>query len=151
MPLVLGMMGCLLLEGCGGRPAKGPKQASQPGGPAKSAFDQGKKHLAAENRQKALAAFTQAIRAAPDYQQAYVWRGVAHCECGDLRKALADFTKGIELDPTDNYALQQRAAVYRRLGESAKAKADDDRAEQLREKNREDIRERIKGKKRPDK
>ncbi len=150
--VALGLSGCLVLSGCGGgQPPKKPKKPSAPSGSAKSAFDRGKQFLTDGSRQKAVAAFNEAIRATPDYQQAYVWRGVAHSESGDSNKAIADFSKAIELDPEDNYAMEQRAALYRAAGETAKAKADEDRAEEIRVKYRDDLRQRIKGKKQPDK
>jgi len=150
----IGILGLFLalLGGCGGEGGKSPSATSPPNSEARDAFEQGKK-LINSDKPGAIAAFTRAIQAAPQYQQIYVWRGVAYQELGQREKALADFTKAIDLDPTDNYALEQRAKLYRLMGDSTKAQADEDRAAQLREKNRSQIRKNIedakKRKKRP--
>ncbi len=141
--IFLGMLGGLV--GCGGGGNRAGKASSPPAPPssgAREAFNRGKS-LINSNRSAAIAAFTEAIQAAPQFQQAYVWRAVAYQEAGEREKALNDFSKAIELDPTDNYALEQRAKLYRQMGQLAKAQADEDRAAQLREKNREQIRRNI--------
>ncbi|HOM16684.1 MAG TPA: tetratricopeptide repeat protein [Thermoguttaceae bacterium] len=139
--IVLGMVGGLLV-GCGGGGGKGASASAPPSPDAREAFNKGKS-LINSDRAAAIAAFTEAIQAAPQFQQAYVWRGVAYQEDGQRENAVKDFSKAIELDPTDNYALEQRAALYRRMGQSDKAQADEDRAAQLREKNREQIRKNV--------
>ncbi len=148
----IGLLG-MVLVGCGGGAGGEKSQVSAPSAEARKAFEEGKKYLLANDRAKAITAFTQAIQIAPKYQQAYVWRGVAYQEIGERQKALEDFTQAVQLDPTDEYAFAQRAQIYRKMGESAKAQADEDRAAQLREKNRSEIRKNVeqakKRKKRP--
>lgn len=127
--------------------------ASPPPSEAKKAFEQGKQAIFQKQHTQAIAAFTRAIQIAPQFQPAYVWRGVAYQEIRQQEKALHDFTKAIQLDPTDNYALEQRAHLYRRMGQPDKARTDEEQAAQLREKNRNQIRTNIeeakKRKKRP--
>ena len=66
-------------------------------------------------------------------------------ETGQPQKALADFSKAIELDPSDSYPYEQRAAIYRNhLNDSRRADADDRAAADLRNQNREKLRQRAK-------
>lgn len=137
-----------VLIGCGGMDSqskaggqRNPARAVHPD--ARKAWQEGKQHLFEKRHQKAIEAFSRATQLDPDFQPAYVWRGVARQEIGQRQKALEDFTKAIELDPTDNYALEQRAKLYREMGQLTKAQADEERAAQLREKNREQFRRNV--------
>jgi len=148
--LLLGLAVLIGTCGCGGSGRSKRSSSRKSGAPkasVKKALADGKKYVDVRNTQKAIAAFSRAIKLDPKCKEAYVWRGMAYNESHDRRKALADFTKAIQLDPTDNYAYEQRAAVYEQLREPAKAKADKDKAFALRQKNREDMRQRVKGKK----
>ena len=148
--VLLGLAVLIGIAGCGGS-SRSKRSSSKKPGPTKpsvkKALADGETHLASGNRKKAITAYCQAIKLDPKCRQAYVWRGVAYKESNDRKEALADFTKAIKLDPTDNYAYEQRAAIYEQLNDSAKAKADKDKAFELRQKNRDDMRQRVKGKK----
>ncbi len=54
--------------------------------------------------EKAIEAFTEAIRREPKYAFAYLGRGNAYMAKGDTNHALADFDKAASLDPTDDTA-----------------------------------------------
>lgn len=135
-----------LVAGCGG--SSNPKRSGKSSPTVEKALAEGKDQLTRGNRTKAIAAYSRAIKLDPECKEAYVWRGVAHNESGKPKDALADFTKAIELDPTDCYAYEQRASIYETsLHDSGKAKADRDKAFELRQQNRDDMRTRLKGKK----
>ena len=149
--VLLGLAALVGISGCGGSARSKRSSSNKPGPPkpsVKKALAEGEKHLSSGNRKKAITAYTHAIKLDPKCKQAYVWRGVAYNESGDPKKALADFSKAIKLDSTDTYAYEQRAAIYEDVyHDGAKAKADKDKAFELRQKNRDDMRQRLKGKK----
>jgi Tfp pilus assembly protein PilF len=148
--VLLAVLVLIGISGCGGPSRSKRSSSNKPGPPkpsVKRALADGQDFLDNRNPTKAIAAFSRAIKLDPKCKQAYVWRGVAHQESNDRASALADFTKAIELDPTDDYAYEQRAAIYEEIQEPAKAKADKDKAFELRQKNRDDMRKRLKGKK----
>ena len=148
--VLLGLAVLIGIAGCGGPSRSKGSGSSKPRPPkasVKKALAEADKHLASENRSKAIAAYTKAIKLDADCKQAYVSRGMVYSETNDLHKALADFSKAIKLDPTDNYPYEMRAAIYEKLHDPAKAKADKDKAFELRQKNRDDMRQRVKGKK----
>jgi len=88
----------------------------------------------AQDVDKAIADFTQAIRIDPKYLQAYTERGRAYMKKGDYDKAIADFTEQIRLEtqPKLNaYAYNDRAEAYIKKGDFRQARADIDKALQL--------------------
>jgi len=135
-------VGAGLLVGCS-KAEPTPQQAArkQLSPAVKSALQRGDDALKRNDRQTAIAAYTEAIKLDAKLKRAYVGRGVAYNELGEIRKALEDFTKAIELDPEDSYPYEQREKVYRKLGEHAKADADKEKAFALREKRRNQIRQ----------
>jgi tetratricopeptide (TPR) repeat protein len=48
---------------------------------------------------KAIAAYTKALRLDPNYVRAYIGRGITWDEMGEYDKAIADYTEAIRLDP----------------------------------------------------
>ncbi|MBN2035096.1 MAG: tetratricopeptide repeat protein [Chitinispirillaceae bacterium] len=56
---------------------------------------------------KAIADFTQALRANPGYAMAYTNRGIAYMAVGADDLALRDFEKAITLDPADVTAMER--------------------------------------------
>jgi len=132
----------VLLGGCSKTEPPPQRAARKQLSPAvKSALQRGDEALKKNDRQTAIAAYTEAIKLDAKLKRAYVGRGVAYNELGEIRKALEDFTKAIELDPEDSYPYEQREKVYRKLGEHAKADADKEKAFALREKRRNQIRD----------
>ncbi|HMF12392.1 MAG TPA: tetratricopeptide repeat protein [Gemmataceae bacterium] len=61
---------------------------------------------------KAIDAYTNAIRRDPKYSFAYLGRGDAYLLKGDLDRAILDYDQAIRLDPT-NEAAKARAEVVR--------------------------------------
>lgn len=147
---LLGLALLIGIVGCGGPSRSSDSSSTKPRPPkasVKKALAEAEKYLARDDREKAIAAYSQAIKLDPDCKKAYVGRGMVYNETNDRNKALADFSKAIKLDPTDNYPYEMRAAIYEKLHEPAKAKADKDKAFELRQKTRDDYRARLKGKK----
>jgi len=110
---------------------------------AQSLLEKGKKQLFDGNRKGAISTLSDAIKADPGLQEAYVFRGMCYNESNQPKKALKDFTQAIELKPNDSYAYEQRALIYRnQLNDQAKAAADSKKAAELREGVRNEQRER---------
>jgi Tfp pilus assembly protein PilF len=84
-----------------------------------------------EDNDKALAAYSEAIRLDPDYAEAYGSRGLVYYFKNDHDKALADYNEAIRLDPDygDSYAC--RAYIHGENGDYGKAAADLTSAVQL--------------------
>ena len=98
---------------------------------ATEAFELGVKYLDKEDLDKALVAFSEAVRLDPEFAQAYNGRGVTFALKEETEKALADFSKAILLDPQDPEFYRSRAYLYEELDEESKAKADLAKAEEL--------------------
>lgn len=93
----------------------------------------GEKLLASGKKEAAIAEFTKAIEVDPECLKAYLNRAMCYNETGQPKKAVADFSKAIELNPTDAYPYDQRALLYRTaLNEPSKAAADTAKAEAIR-------------------
>ena len=67
---------------------------------ANRAVDDGKRSLASGNLDRAIAAFTEAIRLDATNAHAYCLRGRAREQKGDHKAAVADCTQAVRLDPT---------------------------------------------------
>jgi tetratricopeptide (TPR) repeat protein len=93
----------------------------------KRAFD----HEESGELDKALAAYSEAIRLDPALADAYFFRGTVYAEKSDLDRAVADYTQAIRLNPKDADAYNKRACAYEKKGESVKAAADYSKAEWL--------------------
>jgi tetratricopeptide (TPR) repeat protein len=68
---------------------------------AKEYFNKGCEKVSSKNYNDAIADFTEAIKRAPGFKQAYENRGVAKYYLQDLMGANDDFTKALEIDPND--------------------------------------------------
>ena len=75
---------------------------------------------------EAIAAFSQALQAAPDHVGARVGRGVAHFRSDDEPAALEDLTRALALDPSNREALRYRSWMLAQRGRFADAMADYD-------------------------
>ena len=81
--------------------------------------------------QEAIAAYTQALQANPNYVAAYSNRGLAQREFGAFAAAIADFDQVIHLEPKNAIALYNRGETYAKLGALREALADLNQALQL--------------------
>jgi Tfp pilus assembly protein PilF len=93
----------------------------------KRAFD----HEESGELDKAIVAYSEAIRLDPEWADAYLFRGTVYAKKDDLDRAVADYTEAIRLNPKDAGAYNRRARAYERKGKSVKAAADYSKAEQL--------------------
>ncbi|MDD2903677.1 MAG: tetratricopeptide repeat protein [Syntrophales bacterium] len=100
-------------------------------GKAEEFFEQGKKYTSVDTADKAIAAYTKAIKINPKLGKAYNNRGVAYMMKKQYDQALADFNKAIKLDPKNGKAYNNRAIVYAYLGENLKANQDINKAKSL--------------------
>ena len=80
---------------------------------------------------RAIDAFSDAVRISPDFSQAYLNRGLAYQEMGDLRRALSDLNRAVSTDRNNASADYYRSQVQRALVNTSRADADDRRAEEL--------------------
>jgi tetratricopeptide (TPR) repeat protein len=80
---------------------------------------------------RAIDAFSDAVRISPDFSQAYLNRGLAYQQKGDLRRALSDLNRAISSDRNNASAYYHRSEVQRALGNSERADADARRAQEL--------------------
>jgi tetratricopeptide (TPR) repeat protein len=76
--------------------------------------------------EKAIAEFSEAIRADPRKATGYFGRGLTYAKQGNLDRALEDLSRAIELDRKMTVANQVRAEVYEKKGDLARAVADHD-------------------------
>jgi tetratricopeptide (TPR) repeat protein len=91
-------------------------------------YNTGNKYLRSGQFQKAVEAFTEALKRDPGYQQAYCNRGLAYLQLGETRDALENFRKALALNPKDNIALLNRSGIFLRMGKYDEAIADLDAA-----------------------
>jgi tetratricopeptide (TPR) repeat protein len=121
--------GCLLAGGCARRSPD-------------AHLARGERLLSAGKKKEAAAAFTKAIEIDPKCVQAYLNRAMCYNETGQPKRAVADFSKAIELNPTDAYPYDQRALLYRTvLNEPSKAAADMAKAEIIRDKRWDELKD----------
>ncbi len=88
---------------------------------ARARFDRAMQRAKADDIDRALADFTEAIKIDPRFAEAYLQRGQTRFKNGDADGAIADFTRTIELD-------QRHAAAYRARGMAMHYKSQDDAA-----------------------
>jgi tetratricopeptide (TPR) repeat protein len=88
--------------------------------------------LHAQNIDRAIDDYTQAIRLQPDFAQAFASRGFTWLfDRRDPDRAVADFNQALRLDPTAAYVFYYRAVAYSDKGELDRAIADFDQAIRL--------------------
>jgi tetratricopeptide (TPR) repeat protein len=100
-------------------------------GKAEEFFDEGKKNSSAENADKAISNYSEAIKINPKFAKAYNNRGIAYTLKKQFDLAIADFNKAIELDPKNGKPYHNRAIVYSYQGEIDKARQDLQKAQSL--------------------
>ncbi len=79
----------------------------------------------------ALADYTRAIQAMPDFAIAYQNRGVVYNAMGDRTRAIADYTRAIQLKPDLAVAYNNRGVALSASGDSQHAVADFTKAIEL--------------------
>jgi tetratricopeptide (TPR) repeat protein len=79
----------------------------------------------------AIAAFGQAIEAAPRSSFAYLNRGLAYRRAGDLDRALADLDRAVRYAPRAARGYYNRSLLLRERGDMKRARADEERAVDL--------------------
>src|SRR5215475_11998515 len=84
---------------------------------------------------KAIAAFSDAMRLDPKSALAFTNRGVAYERKGDNDRAIADFNEAIRLDPKNVLAFANRGIAYGKKGDTDRAIADYNEAIRLDPKN----------------
>jgi tetratricopeptide (TPR) repeat protein len=87
-------------------------------------YNQGITYVQDGETDKAITAFTEAIRLNPRLVEAYCNRGVIYGRRGETEKAIADHTKAIRMAPKMAQAYYNRAVAYARQGKTEKAIAD---------------------------
>src|SRR5262249_25852082 len=73
---------------------------------------------------RAIADYSEAIRLAPIFAQAYSSRGLAYYQKGDFDRAIADYGEAIRLDPKYIYAYNNRGNAYLHKHDGSRAIAD---------------------------
>jgi tetratricopeptide (TPR) repeat protein len=73
---------------------------------------------------KAIAAYTDAIRLDPKYEPAYALRGIAWGKKGEYDKAIADFNEAVRLNPNNPNDYGARGMAWLEKGQYDKAIAD---------------------------
>jgi tetratricopeptide (TPR) repeat protein/serine/threonine protein kinase len=87
-------------------------------------FDQARSEAEAEQYDKAVADYTEAIRLKADYAEAYNGRGQAYFNLKQFDKAISDYSQAIRLNADFAEAYSNRAFAYTRAGQFEKALAD---------------------------
>jgi serine/threonine protein kinase/tetratricopeptide (TPR) repeat protein len=109
------------------RTTETPRQtAGQPpaGTNVANLFNQARSEADADQNDKAVADYTDAIRLKPDYAEAYNGRGQAYFKLKQFDKAISDYSDAIRIKPDFAEAYSNRAFAYTRLGQFDKALAD---------------------------
>lgn len=91
---------------------------------ASEAMEKADSFVKSEDFDRAISAYTAAIRFDKTNAMAYWGRGRAYWRQGNLDKALPDYNEAIRLDPKMARAYYGRGAVYWKKGELDKALAD---------------------------
>ena len=60
----------------------------------------------------------------PDFEVAYMNRGVAYCKMGEYGRGIDDFSTAIRLEPNDISAYNNRGNAYNKLGKYELAEKD---------------------------
>ena len=99
--------------------------ASGIGRESRKAYEQGLRWERASQPERAIQAFSDAIKAAPDNWEAYAHRAALRLGIGDLTHAIEDLDAVIRSRPDDAEAYRMRADAFfqwRNLGEQFAAK-----------------------------
>ncbi len=99
---------------------------------APAAFAQGQEEFGQRHYAEAVASFSQAIKLKPDWEEAYMRRGVAKEGQNNLYGALEDFSHAIKLNPRDAAAYERHARILEISGDFSKSVTDINEALQLR-------------------
>lgn len=91
---------------------------------AKELYELALERFSNKNYEGAINQFTQALFIKPNYDDAYISRGIAKSNIGDKEGAIEDYTKAIEISPRNADAYISRAADYMDLGQIDKAIVD---------------------------
>ena len=111
-------------------PSKAPSANAEVAETVAAQIEAGKVARAACDLEKAIAAFSEALRVAPN-AQVYALRGRVHAEHGDDQQAWADFKRAIELDPKQAEAFAGRGWLHAMRGEYDPAVVDSTEAIRL--------------------
>jgi tetratricopeptide (TPR) repeat protein len=79
---------------------------------AKYLYDLALERFSKKNYEGAINQFTQALFIKPNYDAAYICRGIAKSNIGDKQGAIEDYTKAIDINPRNADAYLSRAADY---------------------------------------
>jgi serine/threonine protein kinase len=104
-----------------------PKQTASQGPVGTNAanlFTQAHSEADADQNDKAVADYTEAIRLKPDYAEAYNGRGQAYFKLKQFDKAISDYGDAIRIKADYAEAYSNRGFTYTRLGQFEKALAD---------------------------
>ena len=102
-------------------PAPGSAAAGLP-------FDEGVQLVESGEFDKAIDAFTGAIRLNPQYAAAFYNRGTAYLNLCQPQRAIEDLDEAIRLNPREAVVYANRAVVYTLLGDNPRAQQDVDQA-----------------------
>lgn len=78
------------------------------GFPSVELLDQGEQKAKQGDLRGAIAVYTQAIQANPQFTEAYIKRGIAHHDLENFDQAVLDFSQALRLDPKNAIALYNR-------------------------------------------
>ncbi|MGO9109493.1 MAG: tetratricopeptide repeat protein, partial [Thermoguttaceae bacterium] len=102
---------------------------------ARTYFDEGVGRLEGDDPQRAVAAFTEALRLEPGQGVCLARRAIAYNNLRESEKEITDLTALIRLDPKDAVTYRNRGRAYNDKGEYDKAIADSTEAIRLDPKN----------------
>ena len=100
-------------------------------------FENGCALVNSGNPQKAIGAFTKAVKLNPTYEKFYVFRGNTYGELGNNKQAVKDIAKAIKLNPKYVNAYVSRGNAYARSGSYQQAVKDYSMAVKLNPKHEE--------------
>jgi tetratricopeptide (TPR) repeat protein len=92
---------------------------------------QGNTDTNAGDLDRAIAAYSEAVRLDPKNAFAFANRGIAYSKKGDNDRAIADYDEAIRLNPTYALAFANRSVAYSNKGDYDRAIADSDEAIRL--------------------
>ena len=117
------LMALILLAAPTSARAKAPV-SSRPSQAAVAQKDTGNRHFKAGRYMEAVASYTKAIKASPDYFEAYYNRGLAWHSLKLFYKAIVDFDRALELRHNDPDVLYSRGLAYEKTGQFGLALSD---------------------------